>query len=80
MLQAARIDPRGMVDFFYTLSQRSPSEPRLASYLSTHPQTADRINALEKLASQTTYEPVPLLPGTSWREVKSSCGGLPTDK
>jgi predicted Zn-dependent protease len=80
MLQAARIDPRGMLDFFHTLAQRSPSEPRLASYLSTHPQTADRISALEQLASQSSYQPVPLLPGTSWREVQSSCGSLPTDK
>jgi predicted Zn-dependent protease len=71
-LVAARIDPRGMIEFFRKLrDQQSQSaagavaEGRL-SFLSTHPATAERIARLEarwrQLAADGRFEPLPIAP------------------
>jgi predicted Zn-dependent protease len=73
MLQAARIDPSGLIGFFRRLAQEEQSGPRIPAYLSTHPQTADRIQRLERLATQAHYTPVKLLPGYPWEEMKEVC-------
>lgn len=74
MLQAARVDPSGMVAFMRTLEARHQSAPRLVSYLSSHPRTADRVAALEALARQASYEPKPLLDSATWQRIGNMCG------
>jgi predicted Zn-dependent protease len=50
-LVVARIDPRGMIDFFKTLKleqEKSNVPVDAVSFLSTHPPTKERIGRLEK--------------------------------
>ena len=75
LLQAARVDPRGMVDFFGTLAAEGQDAPRFATYLSSHPLTADRIAALQGLVIQGDGTPLPLSPDYPWEEIGRSCRG-----
>ena len=71
MLQAARIAPGGMVDFFKSLEKMDL--PEGLTYLSTHPRSEDRIRELERLAAGMEVDAVPLLPEVSWEDVKLRC-------
>ena len=73
MLQAARIDPGGMVRFFEALAKADRQPAMLLKYLSTHPSPIDRIERLKALAAATPGQPVPLLPDTDWNDVKRLC-------
>lgn len=73
MLDAAEIDPRGMIAFFELLQQQENNAPGFFQYFSTHPSTADRIAKLRTLAAQTQYEPTVLLPGYDWQNMQSAC-------
>jgi predicted Zn-dependent protease len=73
LIQAARIDPRGTVDIMRTLETKGTSVPRFATYLSSHPHTADRVAGLERLAAQARYEPTPLLSADAWSRVQDAC-------
>jgi predicted Zn-dependent protease len=73
MLQAARIDSRGMISFFQKLAARQSSEPRLVGYLSTHPQTSQRLEALNRLAEASKTSPEPLRFSGPWGDLKSGC-------
>ncbi len=77
MLQAAQIDPRGMVDVFQTLQREAGSAPGGPPYLQTHPPINARIEALQRLASQAHYVPVPLLPAYPWRQIDNVCPRSP---
>ncbi len=58
-LTEARIDPRGLLDFFRTLAHQDSGDTRLPGLLSTHPASAERSAWLEA-AIQT-------LPLTPWQ-------------
>lgn len=74
MLQAAHVDPRGMVDFFNTLAAEGSEAPRLVTYLSTHPQTADRIAQLQRLVPRQGGTPTePLVPDYLWAQAGEAC-------
>ena len=73
LIQAARIDPAGMVSFMRTLDRRRAGGPRLVSYLSTHPHTADRVATLEALAAGARYQPEPLLSPGEWAGIGGVC-------
>ncbi len=73
MMVAAHLDPQGMVDFFQTLAAKHPDMPDSLQYLSTHPQTGDRIQTLRRLAAQTSGTPRPGAPGLDWADVRSLC-------
>ncbi len=73
MLQAARIDPGGMVRFFEALAKADRQPAMLLKYLSTDPSPIDRIERLKALAAATPGQPVPLLPVTDWNNVKRLC-------
>ncbi len=72
LLQAARIDPAGMVRFFETLKKHT-GEGAVPGYLSTHPETDERIAAMKALAAELAVQPDPLLPDVKWDEVKNLC-------
>lgn len=76
LLQAARVDPAGMVRFFETLKQHAGGA-ELPAYLSTHPDTDERLADMKALAAQSGTDlksvPIPLLPDVKWDEVKNLC-------
>ena len=73
MMQSARMDPRGAVDAFRMLEKEAFDMPRLVRYLSTHPQTRDRIAQMERLISESPAPYDPLLPGRPWHEIAKAC-------
>jgi predicted Zn-dependent protease len=74
MLQAARIDPRGMLAFFDAMQKLEGELPTGVRYLSTHPTPADRVQALVALAAQAPPRPpVRLLAGEDWSAVRRMC-------
>ncbi|MBM3469975.1 MAG: M48 family metallopeptidase [Armatimonadetes bacterium] len=77
LIQAARIDPNGMIGFLRRLSQEGPGAPHGLAYLSTHPLTAERIRQLERMAARASHAPVALLPEYPWREIGRSCAAAP---
>ncbi|MDQ7840438.1 MAG: M48 family metallopeptidase [bacterium] len=76
LIQAARIDPHGMISFLRRLSREESGAPRSLAYLSTHPLTAERIKQLERMVAGAHYTPVALLPGYPWREIGRKCAPL----
>jgi Zn-dependent protease with chaperone function len=75
LLQAAGVDPSGMVSFMRTLHAEHGDAPRFVRYLSSHPRTADRIAELERLASKARYETRPLLDDAAWGRLRGLCEG-----
>ena len=73
MLEAARIDPGGMIRFFEALAKTDRQPAMLLKYLSTHPSPIDRIERLKRLVATMPGGPVPLLPDTDWDIVKRLC-------
>ncbi len=75
-LLAARISPEGMIGFFADLAKNG-SERRVLRYLSTHPNTRDRVAALRELATRAASPPIPLLPDQDWSEIRAICQPTP---
>lgn len=73
LIQAARIDPNGMVGFLRRLSREESGAPYGLAYLSTHPPTAERIEQLERMAARAIHAPVALLPEYPWGEIGREC-------
>jgi Zn-dependent protease with chaperone function len=73
LLQRAEADPRGMVDMFKNMSEEDLDLPRSIQYLSSHPQTEDRIRDLEQLAAQAEHTPAPLLTEEEWSALQKAC-------
>lgn len=47
LMLKANLDPTGMIDFFHKLQHEHGDLPGVASFMSTHPATEDRIDILE---------------------------------
>jgi Zn-dependent protease with chaperone function len=74
MLLDARVDPSGMIAFFSALEKEEDVEmPGFLSYLSTHPETGDRIAQLRGAGGEARGGFVTLLDDRAWRDVKSIC-------
>ena len=71
MLQAARIDSAGLIDFLSTMETGGASQ--YLQYLSTHPETSNRIRELTRLANQMEYTPRKLVPGYQWVDLRKKC-------
>ncbi len=76
MLIQARIDPGGMIAFFEVLRREEGRGAALLQYLSTHPQTKDRVERLKLLAAQSRVTLVKLLPDYDWRDIRRICQRL----
>jgi len=76
LLQAARIDPGGMIRFFEALVAADRQPARLLKYFSTHPSPVDRIERLKTLEGTASGPTTPLLPGVDWNDVKRICEAL----
>ena len=74
MLQSSGIDPAGLIQMFEKLEEAHGETPAALEYLSSHPLTAARIAALEKLVADSDRAPVPLLPNVDWSVMREACG------
>jgi len=74
-LQAAHIDPRGMLSFFERMSSEATTRdaPRVLNYLSTHPNSAERLTALTGQAQTAQYTPRAVLSDAEWSAVRATC-------
>jgi len=73
MLNAARVDPQGMLAFFQAMKKIEGTNPRAVRYLSTHPAASDRLEALSALAAQAPKPSVKLLPDYDWTDIRKMC-------
>lgn len=74
MLQASGIDGTGMITFFERLSAQAGPERRLPKFLSSHPNTQERIERLKLLVREGRQAPAARLE-YDWAEVKKLCAG-----
>lgn len=74
LLEAARIDPEGMVSFFHVLESEGKELPAAISYLSSHPRTERRIATLRAMADASDAEMRPIETARPWPELVSRCG------
>ena len=77
MLQAARVDPAGMLAFFRAMEKLEGSQPAIARYVSTHPASSERLQALSAAAAAGPTAPARLLAGYDWSDIKKMCGAKP---
>ncbi len=75
LLEEARIDPAGMIEFFEFLRSKStePAATAMLKILSSHPATADRIAYLEQLRGSFSAPTEKLLPDLDWKDVRNLC-------
>lgn len=73
MLQAAGIDPGGMIEFFQVLQKETRGPSGLLEYLSTHPRTEDRVQRLRTMAAFSSSPRVKLLQDFDWHFVRAIC-------
>lgn len=66
MLRRAKVDVRGLVDFFQAIEEREGGSAGSLSYFSTHPATSKRIAAIEAMARAEDYQPQPLMTDEEW--------------
>ena len=75
LLHAAGIDPGGMLAFFRAMEKLEGTQPAIARYLSTHPASAERLQALSAAAAAGPQAPGRLLAGYDWSDIKKICAG-----
>lgn len=78
MLLAAGINPAGMIGFFESLQEKDAGDgkvPGVMKYLSTHPDTAERIANMKAAAASSPRPPSPAFPrlDREWEKVKKGC-------
>lgn len=76
MLMAAKLDAQGMVKAFQMLDDESGEAGAVTkhlTYLSSHPETAQRVDMLKEMARGSHYTPVRLLADLSWKKVSQGC-------
>ena len=73
LLLAAAVDPSGMVTLFEHLHEEGQNAPRFLHYLSTHPNTTQRIATLKALAGQSSRQFSKLLPDYDWEDMHHIC-------
>src|SRR5262249_44253562 len=74
MLQAAGVDPAGMLAFFRAMERLEGTQPALAKYVSTHPASAERLQTLTPAAAARPRPRRKLRPGYEWNDIKKICG------
>ncbi len=70
MLDKAGIGTVGLAHFFESMEQLEKHGPQLPEYLSSHPQTAKRIDSIEKDGSKPR---TPALSAADWQALKAIC-------
>lgn len=73
MLMKAEVDPNGLIDFFKIIDKEHGDVPDVFKYVSTHPNTQDRINTLKDMIRQSDFVANKLLPDVDWEKTKMLC-------
>ena len=73
MLKSAKVDPQGMVEFFEIIDKHTGDVSDSLEYISTHPQTKDRIYKLKELTKGVKYKPIYFYSSKEWAEIKKVC-------
>lgn len=73
MLTAAGIDGSGIISFFEILKSKTGGDLGFLKYVSSHPDTQERIERLKSLASQSK-QPTAKALHYDWSDVKKICG------
>jgi Zn-dependent protease with chaperone function len=76
-MEAAGIDPRGMVTFFETLQRTEGDLAGKLGYLSTHPSTTERIARLRAAMAPAATGAAPLLSPEGWAQLRAICPTKP---
>jgi predicted Zn-dependent protease len=77
LLEAAGIDPSGMVTFFETLQRTDGDLAGTLGYLSTHPSTTERIARLRAAIPAPAAGVEPLLSPEGWAQLRAICAARP---
>ena len=72
MLNASGIGSAGLAAFFRSIQERESEGLSLPAYLSTHPETGERIAAIEAKQSRAA---APALSDSDWKALKAICRG-----
>ena len=75
MLIAANLDPQVMISFFEIIKEKN-SKLKMPQYLSTHPDTDERISRLKSIIDQANTNSnhyTKLSSGNNWNQIKKSC-------
>jgi len=75
MLIAASLDPQAMISFFEIMKEKN-SKFKMPQYLSTHPDTAERISRLKTIIDQANTNPstyTRLSSADNWNQLKKRC-------
>jgi predicted Zn-dependent protease len=62
-----------MIRFFETLHRHKPEGDHLLAYLSSHPSTESRIQALQQALQPADSALAPLLPSVHWESLRTLC-------
>jgi beta-barrel assembly-enhancing protease len=73
LLQRARIDPRGLAEFFKTIQDTQSDIPDFLHFLSSHPATQERLELLNAHTDATQYDPIPLPDNIEWKTLAEKC-------
>jgi Zn-dependent protease with chaperone function len=73
LLQTIGIDPAEMIAFYRIMEAQHSYDTAASSYLSTHPDTGDRIEKLAALAGAPPRHPMKLFPHEEWKDLRSLC-------
>lgn len=73
LLHTAGVDPAAMIALYRTMEATQPHQTESLSYVSSHPDTGDRIAHLTALAGRLPLRAIPLLPGADWKDIRSMC-------
>jgi len=73
LLQTVGIDPAEMIAFYRIMEAQHPHDAAASAYLSTHPDTHDRIEKLTTLAGAPPLHPVKLFSDEEWKGLRLLC-------
>jgi Zn-dependent protease with chaperone function len=73
LLQSIGIDPAEMIAFYRIMEAQHPHDAAALSYVSTHPDTSDRIEKLMALAIAPPPHPVTLFSREEWKDLRALC-------
>ncbi len=73
LLRAARIDPSGAASFMRRLEDNRGDLPGFATYLSSHPLTAERVSALRVTSAEDGQPWTPVMSAERWERVQAGC-------
>lgn len=74
LLEAAGINPEGLIEFFKTVEKSAGDMPSALAYLSTHPVTQERIGYIRAHIKEKRDYVKPMT-GAEWREATKGCAG-----